>query len=86
MASQSAIEAAIDQRVRSAKTAKYSIWTIGVTDDPDRRKGEHGSPKHWMQWSADSETAARNVEAHFIAEGMEGGTGGGGKANYVYIF
>lgn len=86
MASEAPIKVAIQERVNSSKNPKYSLWTIGVTDDPARRKEEHGNPKYWMQWNADSETAARNVEAHFIAKGMKGGTGGGAKANYVYIF
>jgi len=42
MASESEIKAAIEKRVSSAKTKDYSIWTIGVTDDADRRKAEHG--------------------------------------------
>jgi len=25
----------------------YSVWTIGTTDDPDRRKKEHPDPTHW---------------------------------------
>ena len=61
-------------------------WTIGVTDDPERRKTEHNNPEYWKQWNADSETAARNVEKHFLEKGMEGGGGGGGNADYVYIF
>jgi len=86
MASESEIKAAIEKRVNSAKTKDYSIWTIGVTDDANRRKGEHGNPKYWKQWNPDSETAARNVEKFFLNKGMKGGTGGPGKANYVYIF
>lgn len=66
--------------------ANYPEWTIGVTDDPTRRKEEHGDPDDWHHWDADSEEEARNVESHFIEMGMKGGTGGQGKANYVYIF
>ena len=37
-----------------------TIWTIGITDDPDRRKSEHEndgkSVKYWKHWKADSET------------------------------
>ena len=83
---ESEIKNAIEQRVQSAETKKYSIWTIGVTDDPDRRKIEHGDPKYWMQWRADTETIARNVEKYFIEKGMNGATGGGEHPNYVYIF
>ncbi len=64
----------------------YSSWTIGITDDPERRKGEHGNPSHWHQWKADSEQIARNVEKHFLDKGMKGATGGGFSPNYVYIF
>jgi len=66
--------------------ASYSAWTIGVTDDPERRKTEHDSPKQWYHWRADTETIARDVEKHFLDKGMKGGTGGGENLNYVYIF
>lgn len=82
MASESAIKAAIEGFVGG----KYSIWTIGVTDDPVRRKTEHGNPQHWHQWDADTETAARNVEKYFLDKGMKGAPGGAGRADYVYIF
>ena len=81
MASEAEIKVAIKEKV-----SVYSVWTIGVTDDPDRRKKEHGNPARWYQWNANSEQAARNVEAYFIDEGMKGATGGGGGADYVYIF
>ncbi len=81
MASEATIKAAIEKIV-----SYYRAWTIGVTDDPDRRRREHGNPKSWYHWDADSEQIARNVEAYFIEKGMKGDTGGGGKADYVYIF
>ncbi len=81
MASAPEIKAAIERLVE-----RYSAWTIGVTDDPAGRKTQHGNPGSWRQWNADSETAARDVEKHFLDKGMNGGTGGGGKADYVYIF
>lgn len=81
MASEASIKAAIENIVNV-----YSAWTIGVTDDPRRRRGEHGNPSPWHQWDADTEQAARNVEAHFLAKGMKGGSGGPGRADYVYIF
>ncbi len=82
MASESQIKSAIEKIVNGA----YSLWTIGVTDDPDKRKEEHGNPKHWHQWDADTEQEARNVESYFIKKGMKGGSGGLGSADYVYIF
>ena len=68
----------------------YLIWTIGITDDPDRRRSEHEndrkSVKFWRHWKADNETVARNVEKHFLDKGMRGGEGGGTSGNYVYVF
>lgn len=77
---------AIEERVNSAKTKDYSLWTIGITDDPDRRREEHDDPKYWMQWRADTETIARNVEKYFLEKDMNGAPGGGESPNYVYIF
>lgn len=53
MASESAIKAAIEGIISSP-----SNWTIGVTDDPVRRRAEHGNPAGWRHWNADTETAA----------------------------
>ena len=81
MASESAIRAAIE-----AVVSNYSVWTIGVTDSPTRRRSEHDNPSTWFHWDADTEQVARNVEAYFIAKGMKGDTGGRGSADYVYMF
>ncbi len=81
MASEASIKAEIEIIVRV-----YSAWTIGVTDDPQRRRREHGNPNVWHDWDADTEQAARNVEAYFLAKAMKGGGGGLGSADYVYIF
>lgn len=74
---------AIEQKV--GNTA-YKSWTVGVTDNPDRRKSEHDNPKHWKHWNPDGEKDARKIEEHFLAKGMKGGGGGPGDADYVYIF
>jgi len=81
MATEAEIKKDIEDIVKT-----YSDWTIGVTDTPADRRRKHGHPSPWYQWNADTEQAARNVEAHFIEKGMKGGTGGQGKADYVYIF
>lgn len=64
----------------------YNIWTIGITDYPDRRKQEHGNPSNWHQWKADTEAIARDVEKYFLDKGMKGGGGDGDHPNFVYIF
>jgi hypothetical protein len=71
---------------RKRGNTSYSIWTIGVTDDPERRKEEHNNPRFWSHWPADSEAVARRVEKHFLDKGMKGAPGGGGSADYVYVF
>lgn len=71
-------------------STSYSIWTVGVTDDPDKRKQEHHNDgenvTYWTQWRTDTEKVGRDVEKHFLDLGMKGGTGGGGRAGYVYVF
>lgn len=64
----------------------YPSWTIGITDDPNRRKREHGNPARWYHWYAVTETSARRVEGYFLEKGMNGAPGGGTHPNYVYIF
>jgi hypothetical protein len=82
---ESELKAAIE-----GKVITYSLWTIGITDDPERRKKEHEnegkSVAHWSHWKADTEDIARDVEAYFIGKGMKGGTGGTGHGEYVYVF
>ena len=69
------------------------LWTIGITNDPKRRRKEHEQDdkdtKHWHDWEADSVSVARDVERHFKNKGMDGGLGGDPddtKPVYVYIF
>jgi hypothetical protein len=71
---------------RTVATTSYSTWTVGVTDDPDRRGTEHESPRFWHQWKADTETIARNVEKYFLDKGMKGAPSVGEHPNYVFIF
>jgi len=66
--------------------SNYLAWTIGITDAPKRRKSEHGNPRYWRYWKADTETIARNAEKYFLDKGMKGGGGGGDHPNFVYIF
>jgi hypothetical protein len=72
------------------KKYMYTSWTVGITNDPARRKGEHENAGKsvglWKDWKADSEKIAREVEKYFLDKGMKGGGGGGDKPTYVYIF
>ncbi len=64
----------------------YLALTIGITDDPERRRSKHGNPMYWHEWKADTETIARNVEKHFLYKGMKSGGGSGDHPNFVYMF
>ncbi len=75
--------------IRGIEKTVNSIWTIGITDNPDRRYGEHRAEgknvKNWRYWEAGSEEGARRIE-YFLDRGMKGDTGGGTNPTYVYIF
>jgi hypothetical protein len=56
-------------------------WYVGLTDDPDRRRKEHGSPPDWQQTATafNTEAEARAWEAKYVGKpGYQGGSGGGG--------
>lgn len=54
-------------------------WYVGLTDDPDRRKIEHGNPPDWQQVRFNSESEARAWESKYVGKpGYKGGPGGAG--------
>ncbi len=69
-----------------SKVSTYSVWYIGITDNPDRRKVEHKNPNTWHSWKADSEEDARSIEKYFLDKEMKGDTGGGHNPTFVYIY
>ena len=64
----------------------YSVWTVGITADPARRKGDHDSPHLWNDWCVETEMAARRIEKHFTDKGMKSDAGEDESSVYVYIF
>jgi hypothetical protein len=71
----------------------YSSWTVGISNDPDRRKQEHindgDDVTYWREWLSDSLSDAQEIEKYFIDKGCKGGTGGNLSAyknTYVYIY
>jgi len=57
----------------------------GLTDNPERRKREHGNPSDWWQRTFSNEREARDWEKGMLARGYSGGTGGDGW-HYGYTF
>lgn len=90
------IIAAIKKRIQDSTGKNYEIWRIGITHSPKARKEQHGDPKYWLQWKAESLKEAQAIEDYFLNEfppdskkRMSGGTGGNmvpGKDTYVYIY
>ena len=70
--------------------SEYSVQTIGITADPDKRRQQHANNNknvsNWKTWQADSEEIARAVEKHFLDHDMKGDTGGGNNPTHVYVF
>ncbi|HEC78678.1 MAG: hypothetical protein ACTSQ8_12710 [Candidatus Helarchaeota archaeon] len=59
---------------------------VGLTDDPVRRRQEHGDPSDWKQWSFNSEDEARRWEQQMLSlPDYTGGPGGEGwRYGYTY--
>ncbi len=58
---------------------------VGLTDDPVRRRQEHGNPSDWQLTSFLSEWQARHWEQSMIRAGCVGGPGGAGwRYGYCY--
>lgn len=64
----------------------YPGWTIGVTSDLERSRKEHGSPRFWYKWKAESAEEASTVKMHFLGKRMKSGTDISSKATHVFIF
>ncbi len=57
----------------------------GLTDNPARRRQEHGNPSDWWQRTFTTENEARTWESNMLAQGCQGGTGGEGwRYGYTY--
>jgi len=72
------------------------IWTIGITDNPTRKKKEHRDESrdvsYWHHWETISEIAARRIQKFFLDKGCKNGSeqngseNGRNEAKYIYIF
>lgn len=90
MASEQEIRAKITDYMQKGGGSN-SDWYVGVTVDPKSRLfSDHGVEENgdlWIHEPADSEAAARNVEAYFVNTlGTDGGTGGGTNPKSVYAY
>lgn len=60
---------------------------VGLTDDPERRKGEHGNPSDWrIAKTFTSESTARAWEASEVKRSGQCGDTGGAGWRYGYKY
>ena len=70
----------------------YSQWYAGVATDPKKRLfNDHNVNEQSDNWvysnHLGTDTAARNVEQHFLAKGCKGAPGGGDRNScYAYAY
>lgn len=59
---------------------------VGLTDDPDRRRQEHGNPSDWWQRKFDTEAETRKWKKDMLSRpGYTGNPGGEGwRYGYTY--
>ena len=83
------LEAIVDAIESKRLSLAYSEWTIGVSDDANRRRSEHEEERlvrRWAEWKTDSEVEGRAIKQYFVDLGMRGDEDGGDRAQYVYVF
>lgn len=88
---ESTIRQDIDNHLERSSKEYYSDFYIGITDNVEERLfGFHQVPRkgHWYIWRpADSAEDARRIERYYLAQGMDGNTGGGDEdTRYVYCY
>ncbi len=84
----------IDEITKYMQANGVRYWTeiyVGITKEPrsrlfnDHNVAEHGD--YWIHCPADSSQVARDVEAHFLRLGADGGPGGGdATSDVVYAY
>ncbi len=74
------------EKIHEITEGNYKEWYIGITNDPDRRKGEHGDPHTWRVWNVGRKIYADEIEKYFTDRYMEGGRGGSENPTHVYIY
>ncbi|MAE11373.1 MAG: hypothetical protein QGI51_07155 [Dehalococcoidales bacterium] len=78
-------EAEIVAAAEKIAGSRMEVWTVGVADNVDLRREEHGRPTMWHFWTPESDDVANAVMEQLKAKGMQGYSGTDtGKGN-LYI-
>lgn len=87
MVSAETIRQEIETRVNSDGEMGYSLWFIGVTADPVKRREELGNIKTFIFWLAANAKEARAIKADCIMLGLNEDPGNERQdGQYIYIF
>lgn len=73
-------------KIHEITEGNYKDWYIGITNDPERRRGEHGDPPTWRVWNVGRKIYANEIEEYFTDRDMKGGRGGSENPTHVYIY
>ncbi|MGB9883683.1 MAG: hypothetical protein ACPLRN_04215, partial [Microgenomates group bacterium] len=55
----------IDNILKEINFTNIKSWTVGITNDPYRRKSEHGNPKFFYYFDCYNEEIVRWIERYF---------------------
>jgi hypothetical protein len=87
MATATEIVRAIMDYFGLTRTGDKSAYYVGITNDTETRRKQHGNPDDFFSRMAKDEENARMAEKFLLDMGMKGGHGGGNdKSRYVYCF
>ena len=66
---------AIIDEIEKRTNSRYNSWHIGLTNDPDKRRGECETEGErtdfWVDWRADSAEDAKEIESRYSNRGMK---------------
>jgi hypothetical protein len=81
----------ISAHIQNCGPASRSEWYVGIAYDPHQslftRHSVHPQNDSWIYRLAANDNEARAIESYFVAQGFDGGPGGGSSnTRYVYAF
>jgi hypothetical protein len=88
MTNQSIINA-IEKKIGATS---FSVWTIGVTNEPDKAKALYeniyGNTRYWEYWEMPTSDDTKQIISYFEAKGMRlnGNHIEENKKQYLYVF
>lgn len=82
----------INEIERKVGVTNYSLWSIGVTNDPSSAKALFddidGNTRFWSFWETNNPDDVKNIINYFGTKGMRlmGITSVNGDSRYIYVY